>query len=295
MFNVPLRHYKNQSIRSNILNIWLRFKAWQRSNRNTSNHLKVQPPSEYTLRMFDPCQKFDTNRWRTGHPWGRVHAKQLWRYWPGAGDTPPTPTVSDRNEGLELKVLNYPKTFYKSELPRWQQDAAPYEWTPRWATGLISSKQSWQWGWFEAEIQLPVQRNSWSAFWLMGSESWPPEIDIFEAYTDADPESIRIEPNLHFGEVGNTKFPKTDFGAPEFQVRGAQQDWIQYACHWTADFIRIYYDGRLVLECTEPAILEQFSAPQYITINNGCKDPEATGIIPSEGTMKVKNIKVYQK
>lgn len=49
--------------------------------------------------------------------------------------------------------------------------------------GLVVSEQTYSYGTFEAEIQLPYGENLFPAFWITGADSWPPEIDIFEFWT----------------------------------------------------------------------------------------------------------------
>lgn len=293
---VPIRHYMQQTWLQNIKNALLRFKAWQRTNSNTIQEIKIKyPPRNYNLVAHYPTPELGEGAaWRTGHPWGRVHRDQLWRYWPQPNNTP-SPTVYPMHEGLALELRKYPKTFRKLEQPKWQQGGLPDEWTPTWATGLISTKKAYQYGWFEAEIKLPTQAQMWSAFWLMGLESWPPEIDIFESFTYEDPNDIHVETNFHFGVIGDKKFPKADLGAARIPLKNPNGRWIQYACHWTENYIRIYMDGHCVQECKVPSILKQFSIPQYIILNNGCKDPKTTNTEPTEGAMLVRNVKIYQK
>lgn len=242
----------------------------------------------------DTMNGLDSNNWRSGHPWGRIHADQLWRYWPNKTSTP-SPVVYPTHEGLALELRNYSKVFNKTEQHKWLQARLPETWTADWATGLISSKRSFTYGWFEAEIKLPTQSWMWSAFWLMGRDQWPPEIDIFEALTSEDPEDISMLPNIHWGSKDSEEFPKGDWGAPRIQLKSPNRRWIQYACHWTVDFIRIYMDGRLVQECTIPEVLESFNVPQYVILNNGCQNPKMTGGTPTEGGMQVRNVKVYQQ
>lgn len=52
-------------------------------------------------------------------------------------------------------------------------------------TGRISTSDTWSqtYGYFEIVAQVPEGRGHWSAFWLSpAGDTWPPEIDIFEAY-----------------------------------------------------------------------------------------------------------------
>ena len=277
-----------------IKNRIYRFWAWQWSNRNTQKTTTATPPRNYDVVFSESWEDFNqepisSNRWRWGHPWGNVHAKQLWRYWPKRLD-PVAQLVYKCYEGLALELRNIPRTLRRQDQPEWLQKNLPQEWRPTWATGLISTRAAWKWGWFEAQIKLPTEIGMWSAFWLSGQESWPPEIDIFEAYTQQDPNVIQVCPNLHYKLDG----VKLDAGGPVIPVKSPNKRWVQYACHWTPERIQIYYDGNLVWTCSDPMVLAALGKKQYIILNNGCKDPEVTGNTPQGSTMLVRNVKVYQ-
>ena len=286
--------YLQIKISDRIRNTYYRFRNWQWSNRNTQKTTTRKPPGSYNLVFHEDFSNFNqepinTNNWRWGHPWGNIHADQLWRYWPKRLD-PLAQVVYKCYEGLALELRRIPRTFRKLDQPKWLQKKLPQEWRPTWATGLISSRESWQWGWFEATIKLPTEVGMWSAFWLMGEEGWPPEIDIFEAYTDQDPHSIRVCPNVHYKVNG----VKGDAGASSVSIKSPEERWVQYACHWKPNKIKIYYDGQLAWTCNDPEIMASMARKQYIILNNGCKDPEVTGNEPRESAMLVKEVKVYQ-
>jgi beta-glucanase (GH16 family) len=186
-----------------------------------------------------------------------------------------------------------PLTVYKKDLPKWaQSNDLPDEFILPWASGLISSKKRFKLGWIEAEIMLPREEMQWSAFWTSGSETWPPEIDIFEAYTDQDVEDIKVQPNIHY--MLDDKGAKTDYGAPTIAVRKPADRFVKYAVHWTEDFIKFYYDGLLVQVSTNHQALKDNAAEQYIILNNGLKWPTKLHH-PTEGQMIVRNLKVFQK
>ena len=63
-----------------------------------------------------------------------------------------------------------------------------------------------------------------------------------------------------------------------------------------ANFIRIYYDGNLVFQCTDKNILKWFNredVSQYIILNHGLHRAHTNN--PQESSMLIKSIKVYQK
>lgn len=288
---MKLKDYKRRGWRSTLKNLYLQWRALQYSKRNTDfKYNKDRVPSSYRYVWGDSFSgELDPKRWRLAHPWGRVHPRQAWKWWPAKGD--PIQLVRHEPEGLALDLTLYPRKFKSEDLPKWQQEKFPAEWTAPYGIGLISSKEQFKYGWFEAEVRMPAAPNLWCAFWLSGRENWPPEIDIFEAYTGGQPHPMRVEPNIHYLKDNGVK---SAMGAPDIRVKNPHKRWVKYACHWTPDFVRWYYDGRLVQECKDPEILRNLNDEQYIIINNGCKDPKVTGWESEDCTMLVRNLKVYQ-
>lgn len=285
-----LKHYTQRSLYSNLKNIGLRAIAlYHRFTSPTTATPK--PPKDYRLVFFDNFKEANGTNWRWGQPWGNFHSEQLWWYWPHRHETP-SEVVYPTAEGLAIELRNYPKEFKRSELPEWRQGTVPESWTSQWAAGLICSRKGYKYGWIEAEIKIPTERAQWSAFWLAGRDTWPPEIDIFEAYTEKNVDKIKVKPNIHWGLNGNGI--KKDWGAPTIPLFEPHKRFIKYICHWTEDFIRIYYDGLLVSECTIKDALKQNAQHQYIILNHGCKDPQHMGYDPLESAMMVRNLKVYQ-
>ena len=251
------------------------------------------PPTDYKLVFQDEFRQLNWQAWRTGHPWGRnVHPDWQWKWWPHQSELTSHPVVYPTPDGLALELRKFSRDFSAAQLPPWQKKNAAEQWTAPYCMGCISSKQTYKFGWFEAEIKIPAGRGQWAAFWLSGSENWPPEIDIFEAYTTDDLNDIKIKPNIHWGNAGTWRNGKKDYGAPRIYVKNPHERFVHYACHWTEDFIRIYYDGHLVQECTNEEMLIQNSKPQYIILNHGLKKPKETNPIGSD--MIVRNLKVYQ-
>lgn len=291
-----LKHYTQRTLISNIKNLWYQFRAWQRSNKDTEQAPgPATPPSDYNLVFQDNFTELNWEHWRTGHPWGRnVHPDWQWKWWPHRSELTKYQVVYPTPEGLALELRNFPRIFKRVDLPEWQRKGAQLsEWKADYCMGCISSRETYTHGWFEAEIKVPSGRGQWAAFWLSGSENWPPEIDIFETYKRED--QVEPKPNVHFGTGKHWKEGKRDMGAPRIHIKSPEERWIKYAVHWTGDFIRFYYDGHLVQEMTIPAALKQNSQSQYIILNNGCENPDELKFNPDESGMLVRSIKVYQK
>lgn len=74
----------------------------------------------------------------------------------------------------------------------------------KYASGMIRSRETFYYGYYEARVLLPAARGVWPAFWLNsdydadGRLEWPPEIDIFEYVINGSTE----HPNMiHSGPV----------------------------------------------------------------------------------------------
>ena len=233
--------------------------------------------------------KLNKEKWGYAEPWGFVHPKHTYVYYDKKGNK----ATNVLNSSLQLK------TTYRPAFINVNNDKIKIN----WCAGKIYSKQSFQHGWFEAMIKLPTGVGLWPAFWLTGTNSWPPEIDILEAYSKHGSPFIykflglklknwRIKPNAHWGFKKHGT--KEDYGAYNVPVKNANKRFVKYALHWERDFIRIYYDGVKVFEITDPHVLKYFNRPNAdmrIILNNNIDK----GNSHDESAMLVDNISVYQE
>ena len=291
-------------IKEYIKNYKLRYKSYLQYRSKDKSHISrgVLPPLGYKQVFYDGFEStLDLDKWKLGQPWGRFHPSDLKQHY----DIDGKETYISKENHLVLELRDRPLHVIKSELPEWRQnDDMEDEFTIPYAVGLVTSKESWLYGWFEAEIKLPKGTSLWPAFWLSGKHSWPPEIDIFEAYSNNGDlysdkflfkkrDHVKIQPNLHYGVV--EEGTKEMYGAYDVPVYDATNRFVQYACWWEKDFIRIYYDGMMVFECTNPEVLKWYnknSSEQFIIINNGVYSEKSK---PNDCAMEIKKVKVYQK
>jgi hypothetical protein len=280
-------------------------KAFKAAKNYKDEAREVLPPSSYSLLFKDDFKtRLNTDAWRLGQPWGDFHPGNLSQYYDMSGNLSYTSP-----DGLVLELRNIPKTYKKSELPDWRQSPdLPEEFTIPTGVGLVVTKEAWQYGWFEAWIKLPEGQKYWPAFWLSGKTTWPPEIDILEAYSHMGPkydgpkyfntfgnvENLKIQPNLHYGIV--EEGTKDAYGSYDVPVAKSTERFVQYVCHWEKDFIKIYYDGGLIFETYNPEILKWYNREtdsMNIILNHGRHEgyPNDT---PNESAMIIKNVKVYQ-
>lgn len=289
-------------IRETIENYRLRWKSFKTYLEKPDGSRGMLPPAGYKQVFLDEFKnRLDLTKWRLGQPWGNFHPGALHQHY----DTEGIETYVSKQNTLVLELRHRPLHVTKSQLPEWRQtDDLPEDFKIPYAVGLVTTHESWQYGWFEAEIKLPKGTPLWPAFWLSGKQSWPPEIDILEAYSKYGSDYrdrfllkkrpyVKIQPNLHYGVV--EEGTKDAYGAYDVPVWNATERFVQYACWWEKDFIRIYYDGNMVFECANPEVLKWYNESnhdQIIIINNGIQD---TGAVPNECAMEVRKVAVYQK
>lgn len=119
-----------------------------------------------------------------------------------------------------------------------------------WASGLISSRASFAqtYGYFEMRAQLPAEAGVWPAFWMLPADgSWPPELDVLEAYGD------------------------TNLWQYVHSVAGDVQVWSShanmtagyhsYGVEWGPTTISFYFDGERVGGAQTPV---DFHKPMYL-------------------------------
>ena len=146
---------------------------------------------------------------------------------------------------------------------------------PQLACGTIYSEQSFGYGTFSAEIQLPKGRNLWPAFWLVGEGKWPQggEIDVMEAWSNkcgsyfraTIPQPPYLVPswdtttNVHWEEENSVK--RTQFGnlighlhkstgsrrLPFVcSLKNPTKHFIKYEVEWRKDIITFRVNGKTV-------------------------------------------------
>jgi beta-glucanase (GH16 family) len=126
-------------------------------------------------------------------------------------------------------------------------------------SGMIRSRKTFRYGYFESRIKLPPGRGMFPAFWLnsdydeTGYLSWPPEIDIMEFA----PNGVTEFPNMVHSNValstpntqgGNWLYRDSNFSEMWKFYRAPSDmtnDWHVYGMLWdTDDTVTVYLDGK---------------------------------------------------
>ena len=145
--------------------------------------------------------------------------------------------------------------------------------------GLVSCTLPFRYGIFEIEAKLPEGPYLWPAFWTWAFESWPPEIDIFEGYSNRNGSYFnwninaflgnfwKVKTNFHLGEMPDNY----DLGAEchYYIWKRPDKTYNKYKLDWKPNSIDIFFNDKIVRSITDKETLEIFnSTHQNVIINN---------------------------
>lgn len=215
---------------------------------------------------------------------------------------------SDTIMETESKTLELSIRRNEKEIQHWDHNI--YRSTFEVAT--MRSIDSFSFGTFSAEIQLPSGKGLWPSFWLVGDGNWPPEIDIMEAWSGcgnylklfiAQPPYVQVSwrttTNVHYNDenmehrsIGTRNIPWIK------QTKNPEFNFIKYECEWLPDRITIKANGKKVREVkgdickmlTENLINPSKECKMNVIFNVWCEDPDINEITMSH-PMKIRDFK----
>lgn len=118
-------------------------------------------------------------------------------------------------------------------------------------SGMLRSKWSGKYGYFEARMKVPPGRGLWPAFWLNPEDQkWPPEIDVVEI-VDNGRDTTRVSFHiLHGVGTKNThvNFSRLDRWHAYHPGFDYAEGFHTFAVEWTEDGVRHYVDNALVAD-----------------------------------------------
>jgi hypothetical protein len=117
-------------------------------------------------------------------------------------------------------------------------------------SGLLRSKWTGKYGYFEARVKVPSGLGLWSAFWLVADDGlWPPEIDVFEILDNGRDTTRRSFHNLAWGkiptELVSSRLDRWGAYAPPFDYKDGFHT---IAVEWTPDRVRHFVDDVMVAD-----------------------------------------------
>lgn len=170
----------------------------------------------------------------------------------------------------------------------------------------MNTNRGWTYGYFEARLKLPKGKGTWPAFWMLpynndwGANPWPGcgEIDIME--------EVGVDPNvivctLHADGHNHANNTQGAWSRSK-RIATAESAYHIYALEWTADRIRTYIDGEVVLDKENPGTGKRdwpYNVPFNLKINlawggnwGGMSGTDETAL---PATYKIDYVRVYQK
>jgi hypothetical protein len=203
----------------------------------------------------------DIDLWRVGHAWGNIHPEFPYQYysdrevrWKGG-----TGLILGTSEANDVEVF----------------DSNGVGHFPDCSVGLVSSKFGFKYGRLEVTAILPEGHGLWPAIWTTAVDSWPPEIDLVEGYSENRSNygnwlipGFRLQTNVHYRdkEMSNRNIK----GRNHCVFKNPIKKETKFTLVWSEKSIKIYYDNRLVRCVKNKEVLSSFnqSRGQYIVLNN---------------------------
>lgn len=284
---------RNLSIKDYVINILLRLRFglirifWNSKLKNQSpvNKNKMQLTFEDDFDEVSWGNSGEDKKWIVGEHWGKYHPDR-----PNVHYGEP---VNVENESHALFTVKHnPKIFKRDG----EEILIPFE------VSLLSTAKSFRqmYGRFECRMTLPKGRGVWPAFWMWGP-TWPPEIDVIEAYGDYNGLDARYQYiSVWWGRnsLGNKK-SIGGWGIKVDTKKGVGKNYHEFAVEWKPDKMEFYTDGIKVFQYSNKKKLEEwYNQPDtnmWIIINNSLLD----GFVNDNETdfyseFKVDYIRTYQ-
>lgn len=169
-------------------------------------------------------------------------------------------------------------------------------------SGMLRSKWSGQYGYFECRMKVPAARGTWPAFWLNPQDQrWPPEIDVVEIVNNGRDTTRHSFHFLHSAvkeerAVATSLLDRHKRYQPGFDF---QDDFHTFAVEWTADRVRHFVDDVLVVDREFRWVHRDGSdgGPAHVLLNLAIGGRWPGDPSPDEFPAKllVKHIRVWQR
>jgi beta-glucanase (GH16 family) len=159
-------------------------------------------------------------------------------------------------------------------------------------SGMISTEGDFTqtYGYFEIRAQLPEGQGMWPGFWMLKADkSWPPEIDILEAF-GADNGRGEGGPNeVHVNAITHA----SGGGGDWVNIPGnIYNDYHTYGVDWQADTTTFYIDGQQVYSAPTPSDMHD---PMYMLASLAVGGPWVGDAWGNSGDMKIDYIRAYSQ
>lgn len=197
--------------------------------------------------------------WLTEERWGNLHPDRPW-----AWDDPGCVKVNDNNE-LELSIdLNPKKIIINGR-----------EYNPNYGMGLVSTTANnpkFKYGHYEWIAKMPKGKHLWPALWMWSWDSWPPEIDVVEAWTNCGGGYFRLNYKWHplvWNLQTNYHEPNEDGNMAQccsvFDMPDPARNFIKYELIWLPGELQFWYNDKQVRTINDPEFMKYLNE----NTNNG--------------------------
>jgi beta-glucanase (GH16 family) len=116
-------------------------------------------------------------------------------------------------------------------------------------SGMLRSRWTGKYGYFECSMKVPRGRGMWPAFWINPQKGWPPEIDVLEIVNNGRDTTRNSFHFVHGKNKANatieTKLDKWGSYRPGVDYA---DDFHTFAVEWTPDTVSHFVDGKLVVK-----------------------------------------------
>ncbi len=200
--------------------------------------------------------------WILKETWGQIHPnKPLFWYDPSA--------VNIDSQGfLHLRTHHNPKTFTING----KVITSPI------GAGLVCCLHPFHFGHYKIVAKFPAGRHLFPAIWLYDLNTWPPEIDIVEGYSNCLGNYLNFNPfrmlswmyvwsAFHYRDASGTHI-KVGNRPNSISLRDPSGNFMTYEMNWDPNKISLFLDGRLTREFSG-SLMQHFQQPMRFIMNNG--------------------------
>ena len=236
----------------------------------------------YKLAFYDEFDTLNLNKWQVGMPWGTFHGQQPHQYY---GDS----QVFTHKGKLIFTNEFKPKTFKLNG----RDTIIPY------SVGCVNSYYGFSatYGYYAIRSKNPSGLAAWPAFWLTGKKYWPPEIDIFEMYSECKAHEIHNQKiSLHFGSIED--HTKRSLTKTVRLPHNTDSIYHIYSCLWTPKKIIFFTDGIKVKTIKLNKWMRQYFSQEMIIVINNAIDPAYIKCVSKEQlpqNFQIDWVRVYTK
>jgi len=238
--------------------------------------------------------KLDRKKWRTDAYFGL-------RFHPGNiidKGTAPDVYYGDNmfeftNSTMKQMANNEPKDikYVDWDGKDWGNYTIPYR------IGQVDSSNSFsqKYGYWEIRSKITDQPGSWPAFWMVSTDNYPPEIDVYEIYTGRKRGKKSFSSNFHWRKEPGDREGKKLMNPKAHRVLDVSKDFHTYAVEWNDKCFKVYYDNLLVRVYSNPEAIKFFEYSMHVIIGNGIhvEQDAHKAIYPT--AHEVDYVRVYKK